>query len=474
MAIDITLRPTYKQHLVYEALRNKNVDTIFFGGGAGGGKTWQLCESRLVNALRFPGYRSFLAREELKRLMQSTYITWVKVCQYHKIPPTMWKLNGQYNYIEFTNGSRIDLLDVKLLPTDPMYERLGSLEYTDGALEEAGEIHFLAYDVLKSRIGRHKNKEFDLHPSLLITGNPKKNWTYTEFYKPFRNGTLPPNHMFIQALYNDNWFTALEYGKQLSQIKDVSTKQRLMYGNWEYETDDNALMSYDAICDLFTNKVPEVDEKYLIVDVARMGKDKTVLHLWEGDNLVKRFEYEKQGIDETANRVIELLDNEQIPRSHCLVDEDGIGGGVTDIVRGVKGFHANATPFDDPLTHTPDNFQNMKTQCAYKLCDKVNEHALSVSLKDILVQEKIKEELEQIKAKDKDKDGKRKIAPKEEVKELIGRSPDDGDCFIMRMWFEFQRKTGETAHVHYAISSMPTNNAAPNKSKTAFTYIPRL
>ena len=33
-----------------------------------------------------------------------------KVCSYHKIPEGDWKLNGQYNYIEFFNGSKIDLL----------------------------------------------------------------------------------------------------------------------------------------------------------------------------------------------------------------------------------------------------------------------------------------------------------------------------------------------------------------------------
>ena len=59
--------------------------------------------------------------------MKSSYITWTKVCAYHKIPRDDWKLNGQYNYIEFLNGSRIDLLDLAYKPTDEMYERLGSL-----------------------------------------------------------------------------------------------------------------------------------------------------------------------------------------------------------------------------------------------------------------------------------------------------------------------------------------------------------
>jgi len=84
--MELTIKPTKKQHEVYQALNNKEITDIFFGGGAGGGKTWIICESRLINAIRFPGYRSYIAREELKRLMQSTYVTWTKVCIYQKTP----------------------------------------------------------------------------------------------------------------------------------------------------------------------------------------------------------------------------------------------------------------------------------------------------------------------------------------------------------------------------------------------------
>jgi phage terminase large subunit len=433
--MEITIRPSIKQHIVYQALNDPKIDEVFFGGGAGGGKTWAICESRLMRALMYPGYRSFIGRKELKRLMQSTYVTWTKVCQEHKIPQDSWKLNGQYNFIEFTNGSRIDLLDVDYLPSDPLYERFGSLEYTDGALEECGEIHSLAHDVLKTRIGRHKNREFNLKANLLLTGNPSKNWTYSEFYKPWKEKELPEGILFVQALYMDNKFTAEEYGKQLSQVKDKATKERLMFGNWEYDDDPTALLEYDAILDLFTNHI-QTGNRYLVCDVARLGNDKTTITIWNGLLAEKCFEYQKQTTDRTVLVIKELEFSENIPRSHVLIDEDGIGGGVVDNLPGCKGFVANSRPIEGIIK---ENYVNLKAQCAWRLADLVNSRLMGVRCDDLTIKEKIIGDLEQIKRKDADKDGKLKLVPKEYIKELLGRSPDWGDNLLLRAWFEVNK-----------------------------------
>jgi len=84
-----------------------------------------------------------------------------------------------------------------------MYERFGSTEYTGGWLEEAGEINFGAFDVLKSRIGRQKNKEFGLIGKILITCNPKKNWLYVDIYKPFKQGELPKVPIYVDGMVWD-------------------------------------------------------------------------------------------------------------------------------------------------------------------------------------------------------------------------------------------------------------------------------
>ena len=434
--MEITIKPEYKQHLAYEALRKEGIDTVFFGGGAGGGKTWWLCEKSLVNCILYPGYKTFIGREELKRLMQSTFVTFTKVCSHHKIPDGTWKLNGQYNYIEFTNGSRIDLLDLKKLPTDPLYERFGSLEYTDGNIEEAGEIDFGAYDVLKTRIGRHLNRELGIKPTMSITGNPKKNWTYKLFYKPYREGTLPNNVVFVQSLYTDNKHTSEDYGKQLAQVTDKATKERLMFGNWEYDDDPATMMNFEAISDLFTNVVPE-GQRYITADIARYGSDKTVIYIWNGLMVERIVTKTKQSLEDTRADIRDLAIQHGIPYSNIIADEDGVGGGVVDGLAGIKGFMGGRSPFEDKNTEKPENFQNLKAQCTYKLAEYVNNHKIAVRTDDANIREQLTEELEQIKTKDADKDGKLKILGKEDIKEIIGRSPDYADALMMRMYFEF-------------------------------------
>ena len=136
-----------------------------------------------------------------------------------------------------------------------------------------------------------------------------------------------------------------------------------------------------------------------------------------------------------------------------MIDEDGIGGGVVDGMSGVKGFIANSTPLPtrtvvySKIKYLNDfvpktNFRNLKSQCAFKLADLINEHKISLNVPDY--RDKIIDELSALlRHKNADSDGKLQIKPKEEVKEMLGRSPDIGDPLIMRMWFELKKDATE-------------------------------
>ena len=52
----------------------------------------------------------------------------------------------------------------------------------------------------------------------------------------------------------------------------------------------------------------------------------------------------------------------------------------------------------------------------------------------------VSQEMEQVKQKDIDKDGKIALISKDVVKQNIGRSPDEWDSIMMRYYFELEPK----------------------------------
>ena len=50
-------------------LEDNETRYVIFGGAAGGGKSWLICEWLLTKCIQYPGSKWFIARGELKRLM---------------------------------------------------------------------------------------------------------------------------------------------------------------------------------------------------------------------------------------------------------------------------------------------------------------------------------------------------------------------------------------------------------------------
>lgn len=422
--------PTYKQFLCLELLYDNVTKYPLFGGGAGGGKSWLGCEWEAAMCLNFPGVRYFMGREEKSRLKDTTVKTFMKMAKHHGISDT-FTYYEHYGTIKFHNGSEISLLELKYTPSDPFFERFGSTEYTGGLIEEAGEVHFNAFDTLKSRVGRQLNEHYNIPKKILITCNPKKNWLYHTFYKPWKEGHLEPGYAFIQSLAVENDKIDKGYVEGLDEIKDKTLKKRLKYGEWEYEDDPLSLIEYDKILDIFTNDFVSSGTRYITADVARFGADKIIIRVWSGLRVIQRIERTKLAITETVELIKLTAREHKIPMSQVIVDEDGVGGGVVDLLK-CRGFVANSRPLKGA------NFDMLKSQCGYKLAELINQNLIYEPCESPALMESIREELEQLKRKTETSDKKQAIMEKEKIKDLIGRSPDDLDTYIMRAWFEIQ------------------------------------
>ena len=113
-----------------------------------------------------------------------------------------------------------------------------------------------------------------------------------------------------------------------------------------------------------------------------------------------------------------------------------MGGGVKDYLR-CKGFVNNSRALKN------ENYQNLKTQCYYKLADLINKGQIGISCSDVNVKNYIIEECEQVRTKDADKDNRLQIIPKDTVKGILGRSPDYSDALAMRMFYEIDNNFGK-------------------------------
>lgn len=432
----ISWEPTDRQLEAWEYLQDKTTTELFYGGAAGGGKSHLGCVWLLTSALRYPGSRWIMGRAVLKTLKESTLLTFWEICKKWEIKPDEhYSFSYMDAVIRFYNGSSIHMKDLFAYPRDPEFDELGSTEYTGGFIDEGSQITQKAKNIVMSRI-RFKLDEFGLVPKLLIASNPSKNFLYYEFYKPWKDKELVPYRKFVRAFVTDNPYISQHYIDNLKKLDRVS-KERLLFGNFEYDDDPAKLMEYDAILDFFTSAQIQSEEKFISADIARYGSDRTIIILWKGLHVERIISRKHQDTTETSKEIEALAQTERVPRSRIIVDEDGVGGGVVDQLKGIRGFVNNSKPIET----AGQNFQNLRSQAYYELAELINARKISCfrgipeQIKGLII-----EELEQIKRKDADKDGKLAIIAKDRIKESIGRSPDYADALMMRMWWELQKK----------------------------------
>ena len=432
----ITLFP--KQIECFKYLEDNHTSEVLFGGGAGGSKTFTGCLWQISRRLKYPNTRSVIGRSKLKNLKSTTLNTfWEVAINYCGLKPDRdYMFNANGSQIKFYNGSEIYLKDLFFYPSDPEFTSLGGLEITDCFVDECAEVTEKAINILNSRI-RYKLDEYNLIPKTLLTCNPSKGWLYTQFYKPDLTNDLPEHRKFIKSLVTDNKAISKHYITQLGKLDQIS-KERLLFGNWEYNDDEALLFEYNALQDMFTNDFVEGGMKVITCDVARFGDDKTVICVWNGLRCEKIIKFDKNDVKQVVDTIKSECRSNGISNSKVVIDQDGVGGGVVDYLSGCVGFVNGSRALKG------ENYMNLKTQCYYKLAEVINNDQIYIA--DKRYRDTIISELEIVKRARVDKDSQKlAIEGKEIIKTKLGRSPDYADAIMMRMWYHLKKNYGEYA-----------------------------
>jgi hypothetical protein len=435
--INYNFKPLTRQSEALKFLSaDSNVETILYGGAAGGGKTMLGCMWQILRRLKYPGTRSLIGRAKLDTLKKTTMNTFFQVANDIGLKAGEdFSYNQQSHIIKFSNGSEIILADLFLYPSDPHFQDLGGLELTDVFLDEATEISEKAYSVVCSRI-RYKLNEFNLKPKILLTCNPSKGWIYNQFYLPYKNQNLPKHLAFVQALPGDNIHLPDAYVTSLSRLPEADRK-RLLEGDWEFDNSSDRLYLYDELMRCFREPM-NVGEGYITADIARLGKDRTVLCVWKGLSCIDIVVLRQKRQDEVKAEIQRLMNQYSVRLSNVLADADGVGGGLVDSLRCREFMNGSKAV-------RGTQYMNLKADCYFRLGELIDKNEITFPIK---WQEDICKELELIRRVDPDKEGKLRVTSKDTISQRTGGiSPDIADAIMMRAYFELNRNYTKYAFI---------------------------
>jgi hypothetical protein len=191
--------------------------------------------------------------------------------------------------------------------------------------------------------------------------------------------------------------------------------------------------------DTFTNEfVPPKGKKYITADIALKGSDLLVIFVWDGFRLIDAEVRPVAKGNEVIDLIKALARKYAVPQSNITYDDDGTGAYVDGFIQNARAFN-NGRP-----AMRKENYNNRKSQMYFKMADRINQDGYYISpevLKKVVgghtIEKHLIEERRAIKRDKPDHDGKLAVIPKDQMKNIIGHSPDFMDAWMMREYFEF-------------------------------------
>jgi hypothetical protein len=201
-------------------------------------------------------------------------------------------------------------------------------------------------------------------------------------------------------------------------------------GEFARQPDDSII----ALAALEAAQVREREKTAPVVigcDVARFGSDETVIALRHGERV--RIAKVLSGRD-TMTVVGEILRvargtlEEAVDFARIVVDDVGLGGGVTDRLRELKREGSlgalRVTAFNGAeRSRAPDDYPNRRSEVWFEFADRLE-------TLDLDADEKLAADLVAPTYK-LDSKGRRVVEPKADTKRRLGRSPDRGDAVLL-------------------------------------------
>jgi len=440
-------------------------EEILYWGWAWWWKSFLLGLIVFLNSIMLIWSSWFVWRRVLKDVRTST------IADFEKLMLNCWFEDFLHNrqdwIIKFNNWSIVRYWELENLPSDETFKRLWSFQYTGIFIDEAQEVVYWAKSALRFRLRQNKKikvledwKEkiiWKKRGKMYFSCNPWTNWLFTDFFIPWEKWILKQDKKFIQALPEDNDFLDDEVLNLYRNTDNKLYKEIYYYWNWHYNDDPNILFSYDDLVQSFIQNTKDIWDKemYMSVDISWLGKDKTIITVWQGLTVIYIEKEDITNQKKLKSRLEELEKQYWIKRKNVIIDSTWIGDWFTDFYEWAvkfKWWAKSLEKLEEEVRKkegidkdlTKDKYYNDRSAVFFKLSWAIKNNY--IYFKDQRYKEDIINELSFIKEKigtnSLDK-LERRVISKDEIKKLLGKSPDFADSISMRMYFMFNIKEKE-------------------------------
>lgn len=275
---------------------------------------------------------------------------------------------------------------------------------------------------------------------LLLIGNPTR--PEGEFHAAFNAKRAEYSCITISA-YDMPCMTGEEVpdkvARHLTSREWIEEKERTWKGTPLYDvkvlgefprSSDNAVIALGDVEDACNRELPVApdDDRVVACDVARFGSDETCIVVGEGHRRRIAKVYVGRDTMQTAGEIVVQVKQlkataPRAPEPRIVVDDAGVGGGVTDRLRelghNVTAFNGGESALD------PDAYPNRRSESWFVGADRMPD--LDLETDDQLIADLVSPHYRL------DSKGRRVVEPKEMTKKRLNRSPDRGDALLLSL-----------------------------------------
>ena len=189
----------------------------------------------------------------------------------------------------------------------------------------------------------------------------------------------------------------------------------------EGSSDPNLLVQRGAVADLWTNSHVIEGPPALTCDIALHGSDRFVVMAWRGMVMVEVCVWTKRSATEVEDIIRQKAKEHGAGLSQISYDADGLGTYLRGYLKGAIPYTGGSAPV--PEKGKKMSYQRLRDQCHFLAADTIN--ARGMWLKDDAHREELEPEIFAcLRSAGQTPAGAWRIAPKDEAKRLLGRSPD--------------------------------------------------